>query len=87
MKKEDLEKTGQLDRVLGRDGFSPDLPAALRRSAGISLPLRLLLYIVSTVRIGQLDIVLPNGATRSFVGTEPGPHAWHGTCSRAAKSA
>jgi cyclopropane-fatty-acyl-phospholipid synthase len=73
MKKEDFDKE-RLDRVLGRDGFSPDLPEALQRGGGASLPVRLLLYILRGVRIGQLDVVLPGGATRSFVGTEPGPH-------------
>jgi cyclopropane-fatty-acyl-phospholipid synthase len=74
MKKEDFEKEERLDPVLPPDGFSPDLPEALHRSAGVSLPVRVLLYILRGVRIGRLDVVLPGGAMRSFTGSEPGPH-------------
>lgn len=64
-------------RVMQRDGFSPDLPAPLRSQGelrGLGLPLRVLMYMLSGVRKGTLDIYLPNGATRHFQGCEPGPH-------------
>ena len=56
-------------RLLGRDGFSPDLPRP-----GIGLGLRVLMYMLQGLRIGRLDVTLPNGEARSFVGSEPGPH-------------
>jgi cyclopropane-fatty-acyl-phospholipid synthase len=52
-----------------RDGFSPDLPRP-----GVGLALRLLLYMFKGVRIGRLEVTLPNGEQHSFAGTEPGPH-------------
>jgi cyclopropane-fatty-acyl-phospholipid synthase len=42
--------------------------------AGIGPGLRLLMYMLRGLRIGRLDVTLPNGATRTFAGTEPGPH-------------
>jgi cyclopropane-fatty-acyl-phospholipid synthase len=51
-----------------RDGFSPDLPRA-----GIGPGLRLLLYMLKGLRVGRLEVTLPNGESRRFVGTEPGP--------------
>jgi cyclopropane-fatty-acyl-phospholipid synthase len=70
-----------LGRIMGRDGFSPDLPAALARHEdprGLSLGLRLLLYMLSGLRIGSLDLTLPNGSARRFAGSVAGPHGvWH----------
>lgn len=66
-----------LDKIIQRDGFSPDLPdtfATHGDNRGLSLGLRVLMYMMSGVRIGTLDIVLPNGSTRRFEGREPGPH-------------
>ena len=66
-----------LDQIMGRDGFSPDLPADFATrgdNAGLSWGLRLLMYMMSGVKVGTLDIVLPNGSTRRFEGSEPGPH-------------
>jgi cyclopropane-fatty-acyl-phospholipid synthase len=59
-----------LDRIFGRDGFSPDLPAR----SGVGPGLRLLMFMLKGLRIGRLDVTLPNGEARSFVGGEPGPH-------------
>jgi cyclopropane-fatty-acyl-phospholipid synthase len=76
MDKEQLKAgDNELQRIMGRDGFSPDLPGILApRTASISLGLRLLMYMFKGIKIGQLDVMLPNGERRSFVGTEPGPH-------------
>ena len=66
-----------LQRMMGGDGFSPDLPA---RPGGKSAPLalRLLMYMLSGLRIGSLEVSLPNGAVRRFNGSQPGPHGvWH----------
>ena len=63
------EPAAPIDRILARDGFSPDLPRG-----GVGLGLRLLMYMFRGVRIGRLDVTLPNGEQRQFVGTEPGPH-------------
>lgn len=63
-------------RVMDRDGFSPDLPHVLApvRKSPLPLGLRLLLYMLSGLRIGSLDVRLPDGTTRHFAGTEDGPH-------------
>lgn len=63
-------------RVMRRDGFSPDLPQALAKSEGsrLSLGLRLLLYMLSGLRVGTLDVRLPDGTLRHFAGSDPGPH-------------
>jgi cyclopropane-fatty-acyl-phospholipid synthase len=68
-KEQESDNQGKLDRVMGRDGFSPDYPAA---SAGGSLSwcLRVLLYMLKGVRVGSLDVILPNGEARHFAGTE-----------------
>lgn len=67
--------TMDLDRALPPDGFSPELPAALRRGRGrVGVQLGLMMYMLRGIRIGRLDVTLPNGQTRHFVGTEPGPH-------------
>ncbi len=64
-------------RIMARDGFSPDLPAQLApraRSQRLSLGLRMLMYMFKGIRIGKLDVTLPNGEHRHFAGSEPGPH-------------
>jgi len=58
-----------LGRILSRDGFSPDLPRS-----GVGPGLGLLMFMLRGLRLGQLDVTLPNGEARSFVGREPGPH-------------
>lgn len=75
MNDRDLEDSDRLNRILRRDGFSPDLPAALAPGE-TRLPwgLRVLLYMLRGLRIGTLDVTLPNGELRSFRGSEPGPH-------------
>jgi len=63
-------------RIMGRDGFSPDLPsgtAAQGSLKGLSWGLQLLSYMFSGMRVGTLDLTFPNGATRHFGGAEPGP--------------
>jgi cyclopropane-fatty-acyl-phospholipid synthase len=57
------------DRIVARDGFSPDLPAG-----GIGPGLHLLMYMLKGLRFGRLDVTLPNGERREFAGAEPGPH-------------
>lgn len=52
--------TLERDVVQARDGIGPGL--------------RLLMYMLKGLRIGRLDVTLPNGESRAFVGTEPGPH-------------
>jgi len=62
-----------LQRVLGRDGFSPDLPAALAPRAGsrrLGLRLQLMLYMLRGLHYGQLEVNLPNGERRVFRGQE-----------------
>jgi cyclopropane-fatty-acyl-phospholipid synthase len=54
-----------------REPFADAAPAPSRR---LSWGLRLLLYMMSGLRIGRLDIVLPDGSWRRFDGTAPGPH-------------
>ena len=66
-----------LSPMMSRDGFSPDLPADFATrgdNAGLSWGLKILMYMMSGVKVGTLDIVLPNGSTRRFEGREPGPH-------------
>jgi len=66
-----------LDQIMSRDGFSPDLPsdfATRGDNAGLSWGLKILMYMMSGVKVGTLDIILPNGSTRRFEGSEPGPH-------------
>ena len=62
-----------LQRVLGRDGFSPDLPTALSPQAGsrrLGLRLRLMMYMLRGLHYGQLEVNLPNGERRLFRGQE-----------------
>lgn len=74
MNEDDLNPNTGLQRILSRDGFSPDLPVALAPDQRVSWGLRLLMYMVKGLRIGSLDVTLPNGEARSFVGSDPGPH-------------
>jgi len=70
---QDLEPN--LGRILSRDGFSPDLPTQLRaRATRAALGVRLLMYMLRGIRIGSLDVTLPNGEVRQFRGSEAGPH-------------
>jgi len=67
----------QFEQVLGRDGFSPDLPAGFGSTGsvrGLSWGMRLLSYMLSGLQVGSLDLSLPNGATRRYEGRQPGPH-------------
>jgi cyclopropane-fatty-acyl-phospholipid synthase len=71
------ERPDEFTRVMRRDGFSPDLPQALTSGShrcGLSFGLRLLLYMLSGLRVGSLDLRLPDGTMRHFHGSEPGPH-------------
>ena len=70
------QKEDHYDRMMGRDGFSPDLPSELSSQGslkGLSWGLQLLGYMFSGMRVGTLDLTFPNGATRHFGGAEPGP--------------
>ena len=74
-KAESVDK--HLGKIIQRDGFSPDLQESGRSQGslkGLSWTLRLMLYMLSGLRKGSLDIHLPNGATRHYEGAEPGPH-------------
>jgi cyclopropane-fatty-acyl-phospholipid synthase len=56
---------------IGKDGFSPELPAILAKGEQRSgFWLGVLMYILKDIRVGQLDITLPGGEQRSFRGTE-----------------
>ena len=68
--REDASASAPLDRILARDGFSPDWP----RPSAVGPGLRLLMYMFKGLRFGRLDVTLPDGELRSFAGTEPGPH-------------
>jgi cyclopropane-fatty-acyl-phospholipid synthase len=75
MSDRDLERSPELNRILQRDGFSPDLPAALAQGTGrLSLGLRVMMYMLRGLRIGALDVTLPNGELRQFHGNQDGPH-------------
>jgi cyclopropane-fatty-acyl-phospholipid synthase len=65
------KQAAPIDRILARDGFSPDLPQS---RPGVGLGLRLLMFMLKGVRFGRLEVTLPNGERREFTGTEPGPH-------------
>ena len=70
------QNDGDYDRLMSRDGFSPDLPAPFAAQGslrGLSWGLQLLSYMFSGMRVGTLDVSFPNGATRHFGGHEPGP--------------
>lgn len=69
----DEERKTNVERIISRDGFSPDLPEMLKPQS-VSWGLRVLMHMLKGVRIGRLDVSLPNGEQRQFVGAEPGPH-------------
>lgn len=65
------QQAPEFQNIMNRDGFSPDLPVAFSpASTRITLGLRMLLFMLRGIRIGQLDVILPNGETRWFKGTE-----------------
>lgn len=45
-----------------------------RAGENTTLSLRLALALASKIKIGSLDILCPDGSTRSFAGAVPGPH-------------
>lgn len=67
-----LDRAGISGLSPNDNGFSPDLPAAA--APGVGVGLRVLLYMLKGLRIGRLDLTLPNGESRSFHGSEPGSH-------------
>src|SRR3546814_10334865 len=72
MSESNLQRQSDLERLLPRDGFSPELPKVLqprtRRSAGLGL--RVLLYMLRGMRVGSFDVGLPNGEIRHFQRSE-----------------
>ncbi|MGQ0528411.1 MAG: hypothetical protein ACT4PG_01065, partial [Panacagrimonas sp.] len=63
--------------AMNQDGFSPDLPSALTSRGdlkGLGWAMRLVLYMLSGMQRGSLDVLLPNGAVRHFEGPQKGPH-------------
>lgn len=75
MKDGELDDGGELRRIMTRDGFSPDLPDVLTPGEQrLSWGLRLMMYMLRGLRIGALDVTLPNGELREYRGSEPGPH-------------
>jgi cyclopropane-fatty-acyl-phospholipid synthase len=52
--------------TLGHDVVQP--------RAAVGPGLRLLMYMLKGLRIGRLEVTLPNGERREFTGAEPGPH-------------
>lgn len=67
----------QMNRIMGRDGFSPDLPASFQTRGdlrGLSIGMKLLMYMISGLKAGSMDVRLPNGTQRHLEGTQPGPH-------------
>ena len=74
MNEQPLEPNEALDRIIKRDGFSPDWPQTTVPRGRVSPGLRLLAYMLSGLRIGSLDLLLPDGSLRQYQGTEPGPH-------------
>jgi cyclopropane-fatty-acyl-phospholipid synthase len=81
MSDDDFAERERFAHAVDCNGFSPDLPArvtSLANSRRLSLRLRLVLYMLSGLRVGSLDVRLPDGTLRQFRGREPGPHAvWH----------
>ncbi len=75
MNNRDLDRSTELNRILSRDGFSPDLPAPMSANKrSVSWGLRVLMYMLRGMRVGSLDVTLPNGELRQFQGTQEGPH-------------
>lgn len=63
-----------LERMFERDGFSPDLPRIFAKKQRTGPGLKLFLYMLSGIRIGKLDVQLPDGSLHRFEGAEAGPH-------------
>lgn len=76
MKPDDLRGPRPFARLMQRDGFSPELPLLLAPQArhGVSPATRLLLYMLSGLQEGSLDVQLPDGSARHYQGRVPGPH-------------
>ena len=70
MNNDPSDKSDRRHPALDRDGFSPELPDALKRQPGLSIGLRLLRYMLRGVRIGTLDVQWPNGQTERYGGLE-----------------
>ena len=64
--KQDKGQQDEFGQIMGRDGFSPDLPAFIGGGStrGLSWGLRLFTHMLSGVQVGSLDLSLPNGASR-----------------------
>lgn len=70
------------DELLKPIDINPALPKQLPRSLSRNLPrtkglgigLRVLLAMLEGMKIGRLEVNLPNGSKRIYEGTEPGPH-------------
>lgn len=70
-----MSSDDDLNRIMSRDGFSPDLPIARDNARPRLGPgLRVLMYMLKGVKIGSLDVSLPDGSQRQFHGSEAGPH-------------
>ena len=70
------EQGNDYNRMMGRDGFSPDLPTTFSSQGsirGLSWGLQLLSYMFSGMKVGTLELTFPNGATRHFGGQIEGP--------------
>ena len=74
MDKEDLNnQTPPLDRIMNRDGFSPDFRGQLvrgRKPPALGWGLRAFMFMLKGIRYGELVVNLPNGETRTFNGSE-----------------
>lgn len=77
-KNSDSHRDYKLGEKMLDDGFSPNLHQPLATSngdlKGLPWSVRMLLYMLSGMRVGTLDVYLPNGAMRRFGGAESGPH-------------
>jgi cyclopropane-fatty-acyl-phospholipid synthase len=51
-----------------------DAQVGLSPGSAVGPGLRLLMYMLKGLRIGRLEVTLPNGERREFEGPEPGPH-------------
>jgi cyclopropane-fatty-acyl-phospholipid synthase len=71
MKKED-QWSDVGDKFVNGDGFSPDLPELFAKNVGKPLTwgVKFLMFMFRGIKIGQLDVQLPNGEMRYFRGTE-----------------
>ena len=64
-----MSETETQHEFVGADG---GLSAAKRRRQGLQL--RLMLYMLRGLRVGSLDLRLPDGELHHFAGSESGPH-------------